>query len=361
MNKKQVYILLIAFFIAFIILISIITMLINKKDNINFSNQQATDLPADELIVAPEVSTAADMPSYNEDLDTDELSPVNEETTESDLKYGTQNPINEFINNLYKAIIANDYSNLEYKKEISESEFSYILEASEKYNILDLNNDGISEMFLYNEKEHCIFYLIAGKDNIVVESVIMLNYFDKYGFYVDNSHEILSIICLDSKTASETKSENYFMLQNDVLTQVFAGVKYHLEVEQIDLQGYPTGKITTSNTYQCIVNENQKEVLESEYNELKQSYVPNNCIWNEIVWSSRTIIKNLMPNVIGLTKGDAEELIKQIVPEAALDRYAGSNSNEYEAGYVMDQYPNEGVEIDKSSLFLLTISLGKEE
>ncbi len=67
-----------------------------------------------------------------------------------------------------------------------------------------------------------------------------------------------------------------------------------------------------------------------------------------------------VPKVLGLTREDAEEIIKQLDPDAFIDAGKEDYSDEYEAGEVMKQYPDADSPYTKGSKVILTISLGAE-
>lgn len=66
-----------------------------------------------------------------------------------------------------------------------------------------------------------------------------------------------------------------------------------------------------------------------------------------------------VPDVIGLTKEDAEAAIKAKSANADI-RYTEEYSDLFEAGRVIEQYPKGGLEVDETSMILLTISSGPE-
>jgi serine/threonine-protein kinase len=66
-----------------------------------------------------------------------------------------------------------------------------------------------------------------------------------------------------------------------------------------------------------------------------------------------------VPDVLGLTKEDAEASIKALAAKADV-RYTEEYSDTIEEGKVMQQYPQAGNEVEESSVVLLTISLGPE-
>lgn len=66
-----------------------------------------------------------------------------------------------------------------------------------------------------------------------------------------------------------------------------------------------------------------------------------------------------VPDVIGLTKEDAEASIKALSSKADV-RYTEEYSDTIGEGKVMQQYPPAGNEVEESSVVLLTISLGPE-
>ena len=67
----------------------------------------------------------------------------------------------------------------------------------------------------------------------------------------------------------------------------------------------------------------------------------------------------VVPRVLGLTKEDAETLIKTKYADAII-RYEEDYSDEYEAGLVSDQYPVETTEYPVTSEVKITISIGNE-
>ena len=66
-----------------------------------------------------------------------------------------------------------------------------------------------------------------------------------------------------------------------------------------------------------------------------------------------------VPRVLGLTKEDAETLIKTKYEDAII-RYDEDYSDEYEEGLVSEQYPAENTEYPVTSEVRITISIGKE-
>ncbi|NLP34255.1 MAG: Stk1 family PASTA domain-containing Ser/Thr kinase [Clostridiales bacterium] len=72
-----------------------------------------------------------------------------------------------------------------------------------------------------------------------------------------------------------------------------------------------------------------------------------------------TVESFIVPSVVGLTKEDAEVLIKTKY-ENAIIRYSEDYSDEYDDGYVAEQYPQANTEYPVTSEVRLTISIGKE-
>lgn len=72
-----------------------------------------------------------------------------------------------------------------------------------------------------------------------------------------------------------------------------------------------------------------------------------------------TVESFVVPSVVGLTKDDAEILIKTKYEDAII-RYGEDYSEEYEEGYVAEQYPQANTEYPVTSEVKITISIGKE-
>ena len=72
-----------------------------------------------------------------------------------------------------------------------------------------------------------------------------------------------------------------------------------------------------------------------------------------------TVLMYTVPDVIGLTKDDAESSIKTKAEKADV-RFTEEYSDTIEEGKVMAQYPQAGNEVEETSTVILTISLGPE-
>lgn len=72
-----------------------------------------------------------------------------------------------------------------------------------------------------------------------------------------------------------------------------------------------------------------------------------------------TVESFIVPSVVGLKKEDAEILIKTKYEDAII-RYTEDYSDEYEEGYVSEQYPQANTEYPVTSEVKLTISIGKQ-
>lgn len=68
-----------------------------------------------------------------------------------------------------------------------------------------------------------------------------------------------------------------------------------------------------------------------------------------------------MPNVLGMTKEDAESTIKNLDDTAFIKFNEPNYSDQYDVDQVMKQYPNPENDVKKGTTIYLTMSLGKEE